>query len=298
MSRILRAAFLRRLRHQHEADAEACGDDASALLQSARSLAEAWIDNRWKGTMASEVGTDARTSSLRPMPQEWLAGNLKEFWHLIFLAAKHSKPDSPQQQAIVDLISAKKNDIGALERSVSLNGDYVIGTAISSDKTEIARTDDGVVWSDLPYFRSELLDEFLRAPPLTSTDQWTNLHACAARLTAASLRDLGFYAIWAMFDALEEVYGSQTSGQTICIIPPIDHLGPVLAWLQHAGPYMFRACQDGRTPPDQRGDDYDCQWDLDGPEFVGRMAQNAGIQRSGFSRERYALMNFERISLD
>lgn len=284
MSRDLMASFYLRLYYQNEANASDCNGDTEGLITSARSLAESWIDGGWY----REDGTDQRTSSLPLLLSEALVKCLEEFWHLVVLAAKHTFFDAPQMQSIIDLLNEKKNDVANLKRYISLDGKLVQGSPIDSDRVEPAHTTDGTVWADLPYFKSSLFDAFLRAPPLTPPEQWTNLHAFAARATAAGVRDLSFYAVWAMYDALEvtELYPVPKPGQPS--IPSADRFYPVLVWFQYCYPFILQACQAKSVPPNQCHDEYSCRWHRGGPEFVGILALEAGVKRSGFSMERYA----------
>ena len=254
-------------------------------------MATEWIDKSWGGGLDLNDPNDSRTSSIPAIPTEAVDATLREFWHEIILAAKYSDSNCSEQQAIIELISEKKDNVGTLKRFISLDGKLVQGSPIDSDRLETAQTGDGNIWSDLPYFRGELFDAFLSAPPLTSVDQWTNLHAFTARVTAAGIRDLSFYAIWALFDTLEvhEMYPNAPEGQTKIVAR--DRFDPVLVWFQHAGSFLFQACRAGTIPPHQAHDEYSCRWKRDGPEFVGHLALDAGIQQSGFSLKRYGQLS-------
>lgn len=271
------AIFYSRLRYITEGQAESNGAHTDSMISMARSLAEAWIDSTWK----SEPGRPA-------IPAESLTGALKEFWNHVILAAKYSPAAGRQQPKIIDLIQRKVNETGTLTRVVSSEGKIVTDATptVPGNRIEIAETPEGIVWSDLPCLRYELFEAFLRPPPITPAEQWTNLNAFVARVTAAGVRDLGFYAIWAMYDALEVAQNLQR--KTMSQTPPseisiMDRLPAVVVWLEHCGPQILQACQAGTVPPGQTRDGYVCKWSRDGPEYVGYLAQQAGIDRAGFS---------------
>ncbi len=274
MSGKVKAAFFLRHRYFQE------GNDTDSLISEARSLAEQWIDTRWKGEPFLGASTPL------PVPSKSLAGNLKEFWNIIILAAKRSAAGGDQQLEIIDLIQEKVHETGTLKRAISPEGKIVHGPRTDQDRVEIAETADGIVWSELPYLRHELFEAFLRPPFLTPAEQWTNLNELCARLTASGLRDLSFYAIWAMFDALEvrQALHRATTGRTDLSI--MDWLPAALVWLNHCALQMLKSCQAGAVPPDQTHNDFDCKWYQDGPEYVGYLAREAGIDRAGFSMER------------
>lgn len=276
----VKAIFFSKHRYIQDAQAESDGADTDPSIDRARSLADAWIDRRWKG----EPGRPATST-------ESLTGGLKEFWNLIILAAKNSPAGGLQQPKITELIQQKLNETATLKRVVSQEGKIAVDATptVAGNRIEIAETPEGIVWSDLPCLRYELFEAFLRPPPITPVEQWTNLNAFAARVTAAGVRDLGFYAIWAMYNALEVVQNLQR--ETFLLTPPteksiMDWLPAVLVWLVHCGPQIIKACQAGNVPPDQAHSGYDYKWSSDGPEYVGHLAQHAGIDRAGFSRAR------------
>lgn len=165
------------------------------MIASAEDLAKVWIDQRW--TNAS--------SSVSLLPNEALPAILKEFWYSVVLAARHST--DPQHIADLVNLTREKHDIGVLKRNVSNHEGLAREHTFSSagDSEEVASTQDGMVWSDLPYLRPVLFDAFLQSPPIMPTSQWLNLNAFAAQITAEGLRDLSYYAIWAMFDAFETI---------------------------------------------------------------------------------------------
>lgn len=272
----VKATFFLGLRYIQEANA---GTDTDELISEARSLAEQWIDKRWKGEGLADP-------THRPVPNKSLAGNLKEFWNIIILAAKRSAGD--EQLKIIDLIREKMHNTGMLKRVISTEGKVVHGPPTDEDRVETAETPDGRVWSDLPYLRHEFFEAILRPPFITPADQWTNLNEFGARLTASGVRELSFYAIWAMFDALEvrQNLRRRTGDGTPRELSIVDWLPAALVWLDHCGLQMLKACQAGVVPPDQTHDDYDCKWYGDGPEYVGNLAREAGIDRAGFSMER------------
>lgn len=274
MSGKVKAAFFLRLRH-FQTDT-----DTDTLISEAQSLAEQWIDTKWTGELYPGAPTRP------PVSSKSLAGNLKEFWNIIILAAKRSAAKGDQQLKIIDLIHEKVHETGTLERAISPQGKIVHGSPTYKDRIETAETPDGIVWSDLPYLRHELFEAFLRPPFITPAEQWTNLNELCARLTASGLRDLSFYAIWAMFDALEvrqDLHRGTTGRINLSIM---DWLPAARVWLHHCGVEMLKSSQAGAVPPDQTHDDIDCKWYQDGPEYVGYLAREAGIDRAGFSMER------------
>ncbi|KAK4613831.1 hypothetical protein CLAFUW4_09691 [Fulvia fulva] len=268
MSHTLRAAFYPKLRHNFDQTAKDNKGDPNKAISASRSLAEIWIEGAWHhNTLESS---------------EVLQASLEAFWYGIATAAKDSS-ELHQQQSLLRLVQ-EKLDIGTLERE-------------NDNQVEAAQTPDGQVWSDLPFFRATFFDAFLKAPPVVEPWQCTNLHTIAAHITVATSKDLRFYAIWAMVDALEshELYLHESDVELHAALEPIK---PVLAWLQHASLHLRRACLENLHPPDQRHDGYLYEWHHEGPEFVGPLAQKGGITQAGFSVERWMFWRDQLTALE
>ena len=211
---------------------------------------------------------------------------MENFRYLVLLAAKASHYASPQQDRLVELIKLKKG-LGTLRRVVA--SDHLPSRP---EQVLQARTSDGAIWSELLFMRAALLEALIRAPPMTPTDQWINLHAFAAKLTVAGVRDLSFYAIWALEDALEIAVRAHemTSKDGVVYVPLSERLEPALVLMRCCASFLARACRTEPIPAEQGHDRFDCRWqDTEQRAFVGPLALEAGIEKAGFSMKRFEI---------
>lgn len=282
MTQHLKVMFHLHLRHRMTLRAEACNGDTDEIFENVSDMAKAWIDSYYqKDGPVPEGHHTPDTGDLDRL--------MDEFWYLVLLVAKHSPSTSQQQDRLVEFIKSKQ-DLGALQRDVSPDGPH----HSPSEPKEIlqAQASDGVIWSDLPRIRAALFEAFIRAPPITPTDQWLNLHTFAAKMTISGVRDLSFYAIWALEDALEvaDRRHVMTAKEELVLVPLSERLEPVLAWMKYCAPFLARLSRTGTIPPEQGHDRPDCRWHYtDKPAFVGPLALEAGIDNPGFSMNRYGI---------
>ena len=109
-------------------------------------------------------------------------------------------------------------------------------------------------WNDIPVGRNQNM----------TAEQWTNLNAFVARVSAAGMRDFSLYAIWSMRGTLE----------TDVAADPLDNLLPAsAAWILYAGKQLYNSDQEWLPEP-MKGDPAS-----GGPLWDGK---------HGFCKERWA----------
>ena len=160
-----------------------------------------------------------------------------------------------------------------------------LGPLVHSGQT--VKTDVGTAWTDLPYLGAQIREAWNTAPPKSSTEQWANLNGFAARLTASETQDFSLFAIWALRDALEtprplterQTSGGDTQAKSEEEVSVDELLPAVLQWLEYWG--------DGMVALTVRSHVYTKEGQSNDPAFLGKLANDAGIAKGGYSVRRW-----------
>ena len=278
------------IRTRWEAEQEANSSQYLALdfLESSKSLARS-LERRW--TLSNNLESVQTTKDLEDP--------LRTLWYYIILAVERCQ-DEETLGSIIEFLKGLKA-LGTLERFVTVDGKPVALAEVQGAGSNVrrqhhqdvpvsveegARTLDTKLWTDFPLLQRALLDKFLQTPPVMPKETWTRLHTFAARLTANDIYDLSFFGIWAFFDALETYKPLQVEkrGQTSLA----ELLPSVMAWMECFGDSIFTYCRDEHVPRDLAAG-FGLNWYQPGSAYVGGLAREAGIDKPGFSMERWKL---------
>jgi hypothetical protein len=193
--------------------------------------------------------------------------SLKDSWYVAIQAAKNYDWLNNKQDSLVYQI-LKVRERGALQHSVEVDGlRHVLPV----------ETTDGILWTDLPFLAKELQAAWKNSISFPD-NQRRNLSSFLARLTSVGICNdhLAACALETFRDALETPRALDNSPSLGAVGPCImDFLPSIRAWLIMSGDKLIRLSQESFN-----------EFDND-TSALGPLAQNAGVQRGGFSPSRW-----------
>ena len=193
-------------------------------------------------------------------------GRLWTLWYsIIQLAKETSHTDSSAQAALVNLLAALKSRPNPPRPQNSSEMNWIWNGS-------------GELWTDLVVFGPSMRESWNETPTglnsHISVNEWTNLNAFVARVSAAGVRDFSLYAIWSMRGTLETEISAEK----------LDKLLPAsVMWILYNGTQLYESKEEwpaGPTVGNPAGG---------GPLWSGN---------SGFCKERWILWKtrFEAIA--
>ncbi len=187
-------------------------------------------------TLAEPIETADTAGEVQSPDGQSTEDRLWTLWYSIIGVAKETPhSDSSNQTALVNLIAALKS---------RPNPHRPQGR--EDLKTNWVWNGSGELWSDLVILGASMRESWNDTPMgwdeqnATTVDEWTNLNAFVARVTAAGVRDFSLYAIWSMRETLETDSKAET----------LERLLPASAmWILYAGRQLYHSQQEWPASP-------------------------------------------------
>ncbi|KAH6698103.1 hypothetical protein BKA61DRAFT_622659 [Leptodontidium sp. MPI-SDFR-AT-0119] len=199
--------------------------------------------------------------------------DMHDFWFILIQSAKHIDADRPEQDRLARLVLCTR-ELGPLKRAKKM-----VVEGKEEEVVEEAMTSDGRMWCDLPFLVTDFKSAWRDATsPSFDSAHRVNLAAFIARLAGLSIGDDNITGCG--LDIMKEVLETPRALVRSPLAAghgnlTINDLLPVVnAWMTYASHKMLDlstkgfACLSWNTAP-------------------GEMATDAGINYSGFSRERF-----------
>jgi hypothetical protein len=165
-------------------------------------------------------------------PIEFIEADLHHIWHMVIEVAKLTEPEDSTHDSLVILLLYFR-ELGTLHRKV--DGAEELALMGSGER----------VWTNLPYFSSDLTEEWRRWPGMTAK-QRVGLATFTGRCVALGVGGIGATAcaVWTIEEALgEELTASGKEGGAV-----VELLLVCTILFQQCGHKLLTLCIDDKTP--------------------------------------------------
>ena len=184
------------------------------------------------------VYTTGEVQTPSPGDSQTTESGLWTLWYsIIDLAKQTPHSDGSAQTALVELVAALK----ARPNPPAPKGHNDL-------KSTWGWSDSGGIWTDLIIFGPSMRESWNDPstgpshPDYMTVEQWTNLNAFVARITAAGVSDYTLYAIWSLRDTVE----------TEVTAAKLDALLPASAmWIEYSGRKLYESDEEWPVSPTQ-----------------------------------------------